>query len=92
MAVTRTILPRKGLIQSQHGLTSYEADQDQNWELLDANVAFMADLENYALPAAQMTLNDYESSMIAWELILQSGIEYVLASPLGTGTAELLVI
>ncbi len=45
MAVTRTILPRKGLIQSQHGLTSYEADQDQNWALLDANVAFMSDLQ-----------------------------------------------
>jgi hypothetical protein len=44
MAVTRTVLPRKGLIQSQHGLTSYEADQDQNWALLDANVAFMSDL------------------------------------------------
>jgi hypothetical protein len=44
MAVTRTILPRKGLVQSQHGLTSYEADQDQNWALLDANVAFMSDL------------------------------------------------
>jgi hypothetical protein len=44
MAVTRTVLPRKGLIQSQHGLTSYEADQDQNWTLLDANVAFLSDL------------------------------------------------
>jgi hypothetical protein len=44
MAVTRTVLPRKGLIQSQHGLTSYEADQDQNWALLDANVAFTSDL------------------------------------------------
>jgi hypothetical protein len=44
MAVNRTILPRKGLIQSQHGLTGYEADQDANWLLLDANVAFVADL------------------------------------------------
>ncbi len=44
MAVTRTVLPRKGMIQSQHGLTSYEADQDQNWSLLDANVAFISDL------------------------------------------------
>ncbi len=44
MAVTRTILPRKGLIQSQHGLTNYESDQDTNWQLLDANVAFLADL------------------------------------------------
>lgn len=44
MAVTRTILPRKGLIQSQHGLTGYEADQDANWQLLDAHVAFLSDL------------------------------------------------
>jgi len=45
MAVTRTILARKGLIQSQHGLTGYEADQDANWNLLDANVAFVSDLQ-----------------------------------------------
>ncbi|MGH9468773.1 MAG: hypothetical protein ACRD1N_00350 [Terriglobia bacterium] len=44
MAVTRTILPRKGLIQSQHGLTGYEADQDANALLLDSNVAFVSDL------------------------------------------------
>ncbi|HEX5481385.1 MAG TPA: hypothetical protein VFZ08_02010 [Terriglobia bacterium] len=44
MAVTRTILPRKGLIQSQHGLTGYEADQDANALLLDQNVAFVNDL------------------------------------------------
>ncbi|HUI42099.1 MAG TPA: hypothetical protein VL523_09030 [Terriglobia bacterium] len=45
MAVTRTILARKGLIQSQHGLTGYEADQDANWALLDAKVAFVSDLQ-----------------------------------------------
>ncbi len=44
MAVTRTILPRKGIVQSQHGLTGYEADQDANWSLLDTNVAFISDL------------------------------------------------
>ena len=44
MAVTRTILPRKGLIQSQHGLTGYESDQDANWALLDAKAAFVSDL------------------------------------------------
>lgn len=44
MAVTRTILPRKGLIQPQHGLTGYEADQDANWQLLDSNIAFVTDL------------------------------------------------
>ncbi len=44
MAVNRTVLPRKGLIQSQHGLTGYEADQDANWLLLDSNIAFVSDL------------------------------------------------
>jgi hypothetical protein len=44
MAVTRIILPRKGFVQSQHGLTQYEGDQDANWALLDANVAFMSDV------------------------------------------------
>lgn len=44
MAVTRTILPRKGLIQPQHGLTGYEADQDANWQLLDSSIAFVNDL------------------------------------------------
>jgi hypothetical protein len=44
MAVTRTVLPRKGFVQSQHGLTQYEADQDSNWVLLDTNVAFLSDL------------------------------------------------
>jgi hypothetical protein len=44
MAVTRTVLPRKGLIQSQHGLTGYEADQDANWLLLDQKIAFVSDL------------------------------------------------
>lgn len=48
MAVTRTVLPRKGLIQPQHGLASYEADFDNDMALLDANVAFMSDLMSVA--------------------------------------------
>ena len=62
MAVTRTILPRKGLIQSQHGLTSYEADQDQNWALLDANVAFMSDLP--LTPFQQLGFNGLISGFV----------------------------
>lgn len=38
MAVTRTVLPNTGLVQPQHGLTGYEADQDGNWALLDSLV------------------------------------------------------
>ncbi|MGO8792685.1 MAG: hypothetical protein ACLQVL_35585 [Terriglobia bacterium] len=44
MAIVRTVLPRKGLVQSQHGITQYESDMDGNMSLLDANVAFMSDL------------------------------------------------
>lgn len=44
MAVTRTVLPRKGFIQPQHGLTGYEQDMDSNLSLLDTNVAFASDL------------------------------------------------
>ena len=62
MAVTRTVLPRKGLIQSQHGLTSYEADQDQNWALLDANVAFISDLP--LAPFLQLGFNGLISGFI----------------------------
>jgi len=44
MAIVRTVLPRKGFVQPQHGLTQYESDMDGNMSLLDANVAFMSDL------------------------------------------------
>lgn len=46
MAIVRTVLPRKGFVQSQHGLTQYESDMDGNMALLDANVAFMSDLSS----------------------------------------------
>ncbi len=44
MAIVRTVLPRKGFVQPQHGITQYESDMDGNMSLLDANVAFMSDL------------------------------------------------
>jgi len=44
MAIVRTVLPRKGFVQPQHGITQYESDMDSNMSLLDANVAFMSDL------------------------------------------------
>jgi hypothetical protein len=36
MAIVRTVLSPSGLVQSQHGLTGYEADQDGNWTILNA--------------------------------------------------------
>jgi hypothetical protein len=46
MAITRTVLPRKGLVQPQHGITQYESDMDANLAILDANVAFISDLSS----------------------------------------------
>ncbi len=48
MAIVRTVLPRKGFVQPQHGLTQYESDMDSNLSLLDANVAFLSDLASVA--------------------------------------------
>ena len=48
MAIVRTVLPRKGFVQPQHGLTQYEGDMDGNMSLLDANVAFLSDLASVA--------------------------------------------
>ncbi len=48
MAIVRTVLPRKGFVQPQHGLTQYEGDMDGNMALLDANVAFLSDLASVA--------------------------------------------
>ena len=50
MAIVRTVLPRKGLVQPQHGITQYESDMDGNMSLLDSNVAFMSDLASVVDP------------------------------------------
>lgn len=42
MAVNRTVLARKGLVQPKHG-DNYEADIDNNWAALDANVLYAGD-------------------------------------------------
>ena len=44
MAVVRTILPRKGLIEPQHG-DNYEADVDTNWQIIDSLLQDGADVQ-----------------------------------------------
>ena len=48
MAIVRTVLPRNGFVQPQHGITQYESDMDSNMAMLDANVAFLSDLASVA--------------------------------------------
>lgn len=44
MAIVRTILPRKGIIQPRHG-DNYEADMDSNWSLIDSLLQDSADVQ-----------------------------------------------
>ena len=50
MAIVRTVLPRKGIIQPKHG-DNYETDLDTNWELLDSLLQDAADVQAAVLAA-----------------------------------------
>jgi hypothetical protein len=62
MAIVRTVLPRKGFVQPQHGLTQYEGDMDGNMSLLDANVAFIGDLPSAGI-AGDLGMNGVVSGL-----------------------------
>lgn len=44
MAIVRTVLPRKGIIQPRHG-DNYEADMDSNWSVIDSLLQDSADVQ-----------------------------------------------
>ena len=50
MAVVRTVLPRKGIIQPQHG-NNYEADLDANWLVIDSLLQDANDVQNAVIAA-----------------------------------------
>jgi hypothetical protein len=50
MAIVRTVLPRKGIIQPRHG-DNYEADIDTNWSLIDSLLQDSADIAAAVLAA-----------------------------------------
>ncbi|HMD97332.1 MAG TPA: hypothetical protein VKM93_08425 [Terriglobia bacterium] len=93
MAVTRTILPRKGLIQPQHGLTGWETDQDGNWALLDANVAFLADLQyrdlgmNGVISGFALSTSVSLAPGLSAGVLYSQGIRYAPALAPGLGPA-----
>ena len=59
MAIVRTVLPRKGIIQPRHG-DNYESDLDTNWSLIDALLQDSADVQTTVLAAGTVEawLND----------------------------------
>jgi hypothetical protein len=44
MAVVRTVLPRKGIIQPRHG-DNYETDVDTNWQIIDSLLQDATDVQ-----------------------------------------------
>lgn len=90
MAIVRTVLPRKGLVQPQHGLTGYEADQDANWSSLDANVAFTSDVPALNAQAANKVMAGPASGANAvptFRSLLAADIPLSLILPLTLGGA-----
>jgi len=59
MAIVRTILPRKGIIQPKHG-DNYETDLDSNWTLIDSLLQDGTDVQSAVLAAGtlEVWLND----------------------------------
>ncbi len=50
MAIVRTVLPRKGIIEPQHG-NNYETDLDTNWQTIDSLLQDANDVRNAVLAA-----------------------------------------
>ena len=50
MAVVRTVLPRKGIIEPQHG-SNYETDMDSNWLTIDTLLQDANDVQNAIMAA-----------------------------------------
>jgi len=53
MAIARTVLPRKGIIQPRHG-DNYETDLDTNWSLIDSLLQDSADVQAAVLAAGSV--------------------------------------
>ena len=52
MAIVRTVLPRKGIIEPQHG-ENYESDLDTNWQIIDSLLQDANDVQT-AIDAASV--------------------------------------
>jgi len=54
MAVVRTVLPRKGIIEPQHG-ANYETDLDTNWQIIDSLMQDANDVQTAIQAAPTVT-------------------------------------
>ncbi len=54
MAVVRTVLPRKGIIEPQHG-ENYESDLDTNWQIIDSLLQDANDVQTAVAAAGSVS-------------------------------------
>ncbi len=89
MAVVRTVLPRKGIIQPQHG-DNYEADLDANWLTLDSSLQDAADLQAAVIAAGtvQSLLQDLGISGVVSGLTLSTSANLIPGLSSGTLYAQ----
>lgn len=73
MAVVRTVLPRKGIIEPQHG-ENYESDLDTNWQIIDSLLQDANDVQTAVNAAGTVStyLSDFGISGVASGFALSS--------------------
>jgi hypothetical protein len=82
MAIVRTVLPRKGIIQPRHG-DNYEADLDTNWQIIDSLLQDAADVA-----AAVLAAGTVETWLVDLGLCgVMSGFELSTSATLTPGLA-----
>jgi hypothetical protein len=82
MAVVRTVLPRKGIIQPQHG-DNYEADLDANWLVIDSSLQDAADVQAAVTAAGTVSTWLSDSSLSG----VISGFDLATSATLVPGVA-----
>ncbi len=87
MALVRTVLPRKSIVQPQHG-ASYETDVDNNWSIIDSLLQDSTDVSN-AIAAANFGFTPTAGSLLTLNIASGKGfLNGVLTSYAG-GTLAL---
>jgi len=84
MAVVRTVLPRKGIIEPQHG-SNYETDLDTNWQIIDSLLQDANDVQAalQAAPTVSAWISDRGISGVVSGFTLSTSA--TLAPGLGAG-------
>jgi hypothetical protein len=89
MAVVRTVLPRKGIIEPQHG-ANYETDLDTNWQIIDSLLQDANDVQAaiQAAPTVSAWVSDQGISGVVTGFTLSTSATLVPGIVAGTLYAQ----